>query len=184
MLPSRADPFGKSRASWAGPPWPESYAGGRGAAVRYRQGGFSGYQETTIELDNVVQGVRHADQAERWAADDGRPPWTGRGKAAADRAGDHAQAFPPDGESWQWWQRLKNAFGTASSAFVDASLFQLIAAARLPGSGAVPQVAVNAALALIQSTKPRDEIECALLIQMACTHAAAMTILAKFRQCS
>jgi hypothetical protein len=30
------------------------------------------------------------------------------------------------------WHRLKNAFGTSSSAFVEASLYQLIAAARLP----------------------------------------------------
>jgi hypothetical protein len=28
--------------------------------------------------------------------------------------------------SREWWQRLKNAFGTASSAFVQASLYQLI----------------------------------------------------------
>ena len=71
---------------------------------------------------------------------------------------------------------MKSAFGTASSAFVDASLFQLIAAARLPGSG-ISEVAVNAALAFIESAKPREEIECALVIQMACTHVAAMAVL-------
>ncbi len=35
----------------------------------------------------------------------------------------------------EWWHRLQSAFGTASSAFVGASLQQLIAAARLPNSG-------------------------------------------------
>jgi hypothetical protein len=48
---------------------------------------------------------------------------------------DHARPYPPDGQAHEWWPRLKNAFGTTSSAFVDASLQQLIAAARLPNSG-------------------------------------------------
>src|SRR5438034_646791 len=47
----------------------------------------------------------------------------------------HAIPYTPDGQAREWWQRLKNAFGTTSSAFVEASLYQLIAAARLPGSG-------------------------------------------------
>jgi hypothetical protein len=57
-------------------------------------------------------------------------------------------------------------------AFVEASLHQLIAAARLPNSG-ICEIAVNASLAFIEGAKPRDEIECALVIQMACTHSAA-----------
>jgi hypothetical protein len=80
--------------------------------------------------------------------------------------------YPPDGQAREWWHRLQNAFGTASSAFVGASLQHLIAAARLPNSG-ISEVAVNASLALIEGAKPRDEIECALVIQMACTHSAA-----------
>src|SRR5262249_8332108 len=31
----------------------------------------------------------------------------------------------------------------------------------------------------VESAKPQDEIECALVVQMACTHAAAMAILAR-----
>jgi hypothetical protein len=38
---------------------------------------------------------------------------------------------------------------------------------------------VNASLAFIESAKPRDEIECALVIQMACTHSAAMAVLSR-----
>ena len=82
----------------------------------------------------------------------------------------------PDGQTREWWHRLKNAFGTASSAFVGASLQHLIAAARLPNSG-ISEIAVNASLAFIEGAKPRDEIECALVIQMACTHSAAMAVL-------
>src|SRR5438094_8302880 len=91
----------------------------------------------------------------------------------------HAIPYPPDGQAREWWQRLKNAFGTTSSAFVEASLYQLIAAARLPGSG-ICEIAVNASLAFIEGAKPQGEVECALVMQMACTHAAAMAVLATF----
>jgi hypothetical protein len=87
-----------------------------------------------------------------------------------------ARPYPPDGLPREWWGRLKTAFGTASSAFVNASLTQLIAAARLPCSG-ISEVAVNASLAFIEGAKPRDEVECALVMQMACTHTAAMAVL-------
>jgi hypothetical protein len=87
--------------------------------------------------------------------------------------------YPPDGQQKEWWQRLKSALGTASSDFVNASLIQLMAAARLPGTG-ISEIAVNAALAFIEGAKPREEVECALVIQMACTHMAAMTVLETF----
>ena len=38
---------------------------------------------------------------------------------------------------------------------------------------------MNAALAMIAAAAPKDEIEGALAVQMACTHAAAMAVLAK-----
>jgi hypothetical protein len=52
--------------------------------------------------------------------------------------------------------------------FQDASLQQLIVAARLPGSG-ISEIAVNASPAFIEGAKPQGEVECALVIQMACT---------------
>ena len=76
-------------------------------------------------------------------------------------------------------ERVKNALGTASSAFAAASPQQLIAAARLPNSG-MSEIAVNASLAFIKGAKPKGEIECALVIQMACTHSAAMSVLGTF----
>ena len=93
---------------------------------------------------------------------------------------DLAKAHPPDGETRAWWDRLKRALGTSSSAFVNSSLVQLQAAARLPFGG-ISETAVNAALAMIEAAAPKDEIEGALAVQMACTHAAAMSILARFR---
>lgn len=91
-----------------------------------------------------------------------------------------AQAYPPDGEGRAWWARLKSALGTASSDFVNASLVQLQGAARLPCSG-ISQTALNAALALIEGAKPRNELEAALVMQMACTHAANMIVLGRFQ---
>src|SRR5262245_44012110 len=88
----------------------------------------------------------------------------------------HAVPYPPDGQAREWWLRLKNAFGTNSSEFVNASLQQLIAAARLPGSG-ISEIVVNASLAFIEGAKPQGEVECAILIQMACTHSVAMMVL-------
>jgi hypothetical protein len=89
-----------------------------------------------------------------------------------------ATAYPPDGESKVWWRRLKKALGTTSSDFVNASLLQLQASARLPYSG-ISEIALNAALALIEATAPKDEIEGALAVQMACTHTAAISVLAR-----
>ncbi len=91
---------------------------------------------------------------------------------------DAALAYPPDGDSKVWWERLKRALGTCSSAFVNSALAELKAAARLPFGG-ISQDGVNGALAMIEAAKPKDEIEAALAIQMACTHTAAMAVLAK-----
>jgi hypothetical protein len=89
-----------------------------------------------------------------------------------------AQAYPPDGMAKTWWPRLQKALGTTSGAFVNQSLFQLIAAARLH-CGGVSEITVNGALALIEAAEPRDEIEGALAVQLACTHSAAMVVLAR-----
>jgi len=90
-----------------------------------------------------------------------------------------ATPYPPDGESKVWWKRLKKALGTKSSDFVNASLLELQAAAHLPFGG-ISEVAMNAALALIEAAAPRNEIEGALAVQMACTHTAALSVLARF----
>ena len=90
-----------------------------------------------------------------------------------------SKSHPPDGQGKIWWARLKQAFGTSSSDFVNASLFQLQKAAQLP-CGGISEVAMNAALALIEAAEPQNEIEGALAVQMACTHTAAISILARF----
>jgi hypothetical protein len=90
-----------------------------------------------------------------------------------------SKAYPPDGQGKIWWARLKQALGTSSSDFVNASLFQLQKAAQLP-CGGISEIAINAALAMIEAAEPQNEIEGALAVQMACTHTAAISILARF----
>ena len=89
-----------------------------------------------------------------------------------------AKVHPPDGEGENWWRRLNEVLGTTSSDFVNASLFQIQSACRSPWGG-ISQLSMNAALAMIEAAAPKDEIEGALAVQMACTHIAAMAVLAK-----
>ena len=89
-----------------------------------------------------------------------------------------APVHPPDGDGANWWRRLNTALGTTSSDFVNASLFQIQSACRSPWGG-VSELAMNAALAMIEAAAPKDEIEAALAVQMAACHVAAMAVLAK-----
>jgi hypothetical protein len=86
-----------------------------------------------------------------------------------------AKAHPPDGDGKVWWNRLKKALGTSSSAFVNASLFQLQGAARMPGGG-ISELGMNSALAFIEAVAPKDEIEGALALQMAWPPPCASTM--------
>jgi hypothetical protein len=89
-----------------------------------------------------------------------------------------SRPLPPDGDRKVWIDRLKTALGTASMEFVEATLYQLQAAARLPNSG-VSEIAVNSALSMIESEQPRNETECAIVVQMACVHSATMAVLGR-----
>jgi len=91
---------------------------------------------------------------------------------------DFSKPYPPDGEQRRWWDRLKAALGTTSSDFVNATLVQIQNASRMP-SGGISETSVNAALACIEAAEPKNEIEAALAIQMACTHAVTMAILSR-----
>jgi hypothetical protein len=68
--------------------------------------------------------------------------------------------------------------GTTSSDFVNATLVQIQNASRLP-TGGICEMSVNAVLAFIEAAEPRNEMEAALAIQMACTHAVAMAVLSR-----
>jgi hypothetical protein len=89
----------------------------------------------------------------------------------------YSKPYPPDGQEKLWWERLMKALGTTSSAFVNATLVQIQNASRLPGGG-ISEMSVKAVLAFIEGAEPKNEIEAALAIQMGCTHAVTMAILA------
>jgi hypothetical protein len=61
---------------------------------------------------------------------------------------------------------------------VNATLAQIQNASRMP-SGGISEISVNAVLAIIEAAEPKNEIEAALAIQMACTHAVTMAILSR-----
>jgi hypothetical protein len=92
-----------------------------------------------------------------------------------------AKSHPPDGDRQAWLDRLKTALGSVSMDFVNATLFQLQSAARLPNCG-LSEIGLNAALALIESEQPRNETECAIVVQMACVHAATMAVLGRLSE--
>jgi hypothetical protein len=91
---------------------------------------------------------------------------------------DFSKPYPPDGDQRRWWDRLKAALGTTSSDFVNATLVQIQNASRMP-SGGISETSVNAVLAIIEAAEPKNEIEAALAIQMACTHAVTMAVLSR-----
>lgn len=91
---------------------------------------------------------------------------------------DFSKPYPPTGDEKLWWDRLKVALGTTSSDFVNATLVQIQNASRMP-SGGISETSVNAVLAFIEAAEPKNEIEAALAIQMACTHAVTMAVLSR-----
>src|SRR5262249_52813196 len=62
---------------------------------------------------------------------------------------------------------------------VEASLKQLIAASKLPGEPAGSTTSLSAALEVIASLKPEDEVQAALAIHIACLHSASLNVLGR-----
>jgi hypothetical protein len=106
-------------------------------------------------------------------------PSTGRTRVKLRRVNcNFSKPYPPGGDGKLWWDRLKAALGTTSSDFVNATLMQIQNASRM-SSGGISETSVNAVLAFIEAAEPKNEIETALAIQMACTHAVAMAVMSR-----
>ncbi len=75
-----------------------------------------------------------------------------------------------------WLARLQDVFGTHGTAFAIAQLNKLIAVSR-NSNGKIDHVTLNGLLAMIEGADPRNEVQAALAVQMALTHAAAQTVL-------
>jgi hypothetical protein len=78
---------------------------------------------------------------------------------------------PPDDDLPEWTARVLDAFGTMSPNFAALMLSELIS---LIGGDEQCEVHVNAALAVIEGLKPKNEAEALLAIQMVAAHLGAM----------
>jgi hypothetical protein len=81
---------------------------------------------------------------------------------------------PPDGDLPKWTARVLDAFGTLSPNFAALLLSQLIS---LVAGDERCEVQVNAALAVVDGLKPRNEAETLLALQMVAAHLGAMRCL-------
>ena len=90
------------------------------------------------------------------------------------------EVYAPEGVSEAVWEtELQAALGTSSPALVQACLRRLSTACRFPGEAAPSSVAMSAALAVIQSLKPENEMQAALAVRIACLDAAGAILLAR-----
>ena len=94
-------------------------------------------------------------------------------------AGEFSVRAPAGQTKKEWTVRLRKALGSQSKTFVDACLHRLITACCLPRQLLPTSTSVSAALALIESLEPRNEIEAVLAVQIACLHAASGNLLSR-----
>ncbi len=80
-----------------------------------------------------------------------------------------------------WSIRLLDALGTRSADFANAEVERILAA-MTPRDGMPTEAQFNAAVAVLNGARPRDEIEAMLASQMAVTHALAMDLLGRVKQ--
>jgi hypothetical protein len=84
---------------------------------------------------------------------------------------------PDDAQVAPWRAQMKQIFATASPLFVEASLRQLIAASKLPREGVATTTSLSAALELIASLQPENEVQAAVAVHIACLHTATINVL-------
>ena len=83
---------------------------------------------------------------------------------------------PKHNEHEGWLARLQDVFGTRGTAFAVAQINKLIEISR-NSDGKVDQVTLNGMLAMIEGAAPENEVQAALAVQMALTHAVAQHVL-------
>jgi hypothetical protein len=75
-----------------------------------------------------------------------------------------------------WLARLQNVFGTHGTEFAVAQLNKLISISK-NSDGKIDHVTLNGLLAMIEGADPQNEVQAALAVQMALTHAVAQHVL-------
>src|SRR5205823_13239377 len=92
---------------------------------------------------------------------------------------EQSKPYPPDGQGKNWWERLKKAFGTVSSDFVNASLFQLQSAARLNCSRSYG-ISMTDVLAQIEEAATEDGLAGGVGLHIGYTLSSALGVQARF----
>jgi hypothetical protein len=91
---------------------------------------------------------------------------------------------PSHSDAAGWFIQLKETFATTSTDFANEQVTSLEAAARRRGTAqGESAVALNAALALVGSIGPENELEAALAVQMAQVHNLSAEIMVMARTC-
>ena len=85
----------------------------------------------------------------------------------------------PCSDAEGWMALAAQAFGTVSSAFVEAEIQRLMEALCSSCDEIGLETKMNAAIAVIESLQPQNETEAMLAIEMAVTHAVAMGLLGR-----
>jgi len=93
---------------------------------------------------------------------------------------DGTMAFGAGHTDLEWCDQARDAFGTPSGDFAMTELGRISAV--LGGRDAVPEAVLNAALAVVDGQRRKDEIEAQLIAQMAVTHAVAMDFLGRSKR--
>ena len=88
-------------------------------------------------------------------------------------------AGAPDDDHEAWRARLGEILSTNSPRFIDQSLSQLIEACRLPGAATASTTSLSAALELVASLAPENEVQTALALHVAGLHCASMNVLGR-----
>lgn len=114
--------------------------------------------------------ARMTDARERWI--ERTPP------VQTERREDGAIRSPHNDDSG-WTMRLGDAFGTRSPEFMSEALTALNAAARSRGTAEATSQQLNTSLALVSAIAPENELEAALAVQMAASHALATDVLGR-----
>jgi hypothetical protein len=97
----------------------------------------------------------------------------------ADAANDFRARAPAEYAEEEWRQRLKVVLGSRSDHFVDACLSRVIAVCKLPGQCCPTSTSVSAAIAVIDSLHPENEIQAALAVHVALLDATSGSMLAR-----
>jgi hypothetical protein len=93
------------------------------------------------------------------------------------RKGRCLNSGPNHADAKGWTNRILDAFGTTSGNFLTTEVARIHNALGVTGDDG--EARANAALAVIDGIRPKNEVEAMLASQMAVTHALAMEVLAR-----